>query len=154
MQIFLQSNYKSDLLVRKIDCDSVGINNFRVDQNVSLLSVKIGPLKFGNVSPPNREKHEPFIRIQSDSSRLRQSDRKNRFADQIRRVVLLAAEHDDLAGVVEEVPVHGGPVDGDLVGRVEREHVRLRKSPAVDQVVDVGAEQVGFRLGWSCFNFN
>ncbi len=105
-----------ELLVRKIDCDSIGIDNFRVDQNVSLLSIQICPFQFSNVSSPNSEEHEPLVRIEGDSSRFRESNRKNRFADQIGSVYFLAAKEDDLAGVVEEVPVHGGPVDRDLVG--------------------------------------
>ena len=142
-----------ELLVWKIDCDSIGIDNFCVDQNVSLLSIQICPFKFSDVGSPHCEEHEPLVRIEGDSSRLGESDGKNRFADQIGSVFFLAAKQDDLAGVVEEVPVHGGPVDRDLIGRVQREHVRLRKSPPMYQIVDVGAKQIGFGFDRSSLDF-
>ena len=131
------------LLVWKINGDSIGIDNLCINENVSLLSIQISSFQFCNVSSPHCKEHAALIRIKSNTTWFAQPHRQDCFTDQFWGIVFCSAHHHDFSGVIEEVPVHGGPVDGDLVDGGQGEHVRLRKTPSVDKVVDFGAEKVG-----------
>ena len=135
------------LLVWKINGDSIGIDNLCINENVSLLSIKISSFQFGNVSSPHCKEHAAFIWIKSNPAGFAQPHRQDCFTDQFRSIVFSRAHHHDFSRVVKEVPVHGGPVDGDLVDGGQGEHVRLWKTPSVDKVVDFCAEKVGSWLG-------